>query len=125
MNNMNIFGICEVLTVVAAIIAMRMVKSPTKCIKAMADTFFVFFIVWLPFSCIQTLAVFGIELFDTSFKVPWAFAPLDILSSLSLFFLMRVAIKKSFSPELESDLSKLYDAAKQEYAEQQPTKQQP
>lgn len=89
---MDIFKICEIITIVVTLIVSNIMvkKNPEKCKNAMVDAFALSFYVFVPFGFIQTLAVFGIELFDTSFEIPWAFTPLGILATMSLFLLVRL-----------------------------------
>lgn len=118
---MDIFKICEVITIVVTLIIMDIMckRNPEKCEKAIVDAFGMSFVVFIPFAFLETLAVLGIELFDTSFDIPWAFTPLGILSTLSVLFLMRLFGRKTWLDKLFRDKS----ADKQQGAEKQDAKQ--
>lgn len=62
-------------------------KDPDRCKKAIIDAFGWNMIVWVPFAFLQMLEALGIELFHTSFAVPWAITPLEVLSAQCVCFL--------------------------------------
>lgn len=118
---MDILKIFEVITIVVTLVIMDVVckRNPEKSKDVVADAFCWSFVGFVPFAFLETLAAFGIELFGTSFEIPWAFTPLGFLSILSWMFLMRLLGRETWLNKIFRDKS----ADKQQNAEKQDAKQ--